>query len=327
MTTASPSEFTTEYFPLTETKATLSADDFATPYREEMAVGDGSERILFEDELTIPSHSMDYASPRPLFPQRREPARLNSINYLNVVTYVLHLFVSWGLGIWGLDGTIETRWQISMRYETLVTPALWTYMLSWYPILVLEGIFAAAQLLPHYRNRPIVQAGTGYFFFYTFVIQTAWTLFFSFRLFILSFLAVVGALLSLLSLLASQQQQQTVVRGPRQTIEYYLFRFPFFLHTGWMAVVTAHHFSLLFRYYQSPASLQIAVDVFCLGILLPTAIVFLAVPQWKDFVIPVVITWSYVRNYGMTVHACVSLHSFLLFRLALPFACTIRRRK
>jgi hypothetical protein len=226
----------------------------------------------------------------------RRRAPLNGLNFLNVVTFLLHLFVSWGIGVWGLNGAIPTRWEIAQRFETLVTPTVWTYFM-WYPILVLEGVFTVAQLLPYYRARPIVQGGTGYWFFYTFCIQTAWTLFYSFQLFVFSFIAVLAALLSLVKLLASQQASlEGISTRQRRLSEYYLFRFPFYLHTGWMAFVAAHHFSLLFRSYDAGVGLQVAIDIVSLGWLLPTALIFLACPHFKDFVIPLVIIWSYVRT-------------------------------
>jgi hypothetical protein len=240
---------------------------------------------------------------------RHEKPTLNGLNYLNFVSYLLHLFVSWGIGVWGLDGLIDTRWAVAQKYETLVNPALWTYWAMWYPILILEGVFAVAQMFPYFRARPIVQSGTGFFFFYCFIIQTAWTIFWAFHLFVASFIAVVAALLTLMQLLYSQQQQVLSERAQnqaltdgfsgvrlsrREKLEYYLFRFPFHLHTGWMFAVTVHHFSLMFRSYNAPVSVQLSVDIVCLGLLLPVAIFFLTSSWIKDFVIPLVILISYI---------------------------------
>jgi hypothetical protein len=189
---------------------------------------------------------------------------------------------------------------------------------------VLEGLFAAAQLLPHYRNRPVIQAGTGCFFFYNTVLQTAWTLFFSFRLFTLSFVSVILALLSLLALLASQRL--AMHNGTSSTVnntvaapaarcacfsfsltEYLLFRFPFHLHAGWMILMTVDHLSLIFRFHDCLPSLQVAVDIFCLAAMLAAgaACLFFVSPSssssyMQDFVIPAVIIWSYVSRAKLT---------------------------
>ena len=220
------------------------------------------------------------------------PARLNGLNYLNVVTYLVNLFVSYGIGVWGLDGLLPTRLDISKEFATLITPASWAYWL-WAPILVSEGIFAVCQLLPHFRARPIIQSGTGYFFFYTCIISTAWTLFFAFKLFIFSFVAVVAALLSLASLLASQHYSQ--VRGRKSRMEYWLFRFPFYLHCGWLILCSVVQFSLLFKHLTSNVGVQLAADIVALGAMLPAATFFLTgQPSGPDFVIPLVIVWSYI---------------------------------
>jgi hypothetical protein len=300
MAAESPSAFSAEYFPLDDERDGEPVDILSpVPFRDEAGLhNDLSERIYFDEETFETRDESDsvpllqnYNSERSSS-SRRYTGQLSGLNYLNAVTYVAHLFVSWGIGVWGLDGVLDTRWDISMRYETLVTPAKWAYYL-WAPILILEGFFAVAQLTPHYRARPIIQAGTGFFFFYTFLIQTAWTLFFSFELFVCSFVAVLGALVTLGSLLASQK---SALMGQKQSIlEYCLFCFPFYLHTGWMVLMTVDHLSLLSRALEASIGLQLATDIFSLGIMLAVAaLCCLASPSWQDFVIPIVILWSYV---------------------------------
>jgi hypothetical protein len=250
---------------------------FATPH-----FLSGEDDVDQPEQLLMPLTSL---SPRP--------ASLNGLNFLNVVTYLAHLFVSYGIGVWGLNGVIPTRWQISKEYETLVTPAKYAYFI-WAPILLSETVFAVAQLLPNYRARPIIQQGTKFFFFYTCLIQTAWTLFFAFRLFIFSFASVVAAFVSLVLLLVSQHYSQ--VRGQSSRSEYWLFQFPFVLHCGWMAVMVAVHLSLLLRHVSiSNLGTQLAGDIVALCILLPVVSYALSVDSSAtNFVIPTVVLWAYV---------------------------------
>jgi hypothetical protein len=318
MAAESPSTFSAEYFPLEgdgEPADILSP----VPYRDEASLHNNlSERIYFDEE-TFETRDEDHSLPllnnnnnnSGSSSRRYNTGRLSGLNYLNAVTYVAHLFVSWGIGVWGLDGILDTRWEISTRYETLVTPAKWAYYL-WAPILILEGFFAVAQLIPHYRARPIIQAGTGFFFFYTFLIQTVWTFFFSFQYFVCSFVAVLAALVSLGSLLASQK---SALMGQKQSLlEYCLFCFPFYLHTGWMVLMTVDHLSLLSRALEASIGLQLATDIVSLGIMLAVAaLCCLASPSWQDFVIPIVILWSFVSALIIacsieTMAAACSLH-------------------
>jgi len=236
-----------------------------------------------------------------------QPVQLNGLNYLNVVTYLVNVFMSYGIGIWGLGGYVPTRLEISRKYATLVTPPEWAYYI-WIPILLSELIFAIAQLTAHYRARPIVQVGTGYFFFYTCLIQIAWTLCFAFRQFVLSFVAVIGALASMASLIANQHFART--RGRYSRTEYWLFEFPFYMHFGWLIMCSAVQFALLLRYGTSSIGIQLAADIVALGVMLPPATYFLlGKPNGPDFVVPLVIIFSYVSR----IVFCVCMFYYLLY--------------
>ena len=284
--------------------ATLGTAVMQTPSFRRLTY-DGAAEVYFDEDTTLASREEPVfpADAAFLSPNRRRrgssgvlpPPPLNGKNYLNLVTYAAHLFVSWGIGIWGLGGLLETRWQITVRYESLVTPAVWSYHL-WFPILILEGACAAAQCTAYYRNRPVVQDGIGYLFFYTTVLQTAWTLFFSFRCFVASFVSVVLALTCLVSLLFSQIWHSPDVVRNKKYWEFVLFRFPFLLHAGWMVLMVVDHLALLFRgpLGSTATSVQLAVDMTALALLLAAGVACLIRPPYQDFVIPAVIIWSLV---------------------------------
>lgn len=278
-----------------------------------------TERIYFDDNqgddddddeetLTLRSanfgESLVLTSPRPRIrssfssrSRRNVSSELSGLNYLNLTAYAAHVFVWYGIAVAGWLGPPTTRWSRTEQYETLVTPTDWAARYLWIPILLAQGGFALAQLLPHYRTRPILTTGTGYFFFYTVICQIAYTFLYSFGVFIFSFVAVVGTAVALLSLLMSQHhhyQQHGNYAGNRIS-EYLLFRLPFYLHTGWVLIMTVDHFALLFRRYSpDDTSLQLAVDVVALAVLLPVSIT--ALTQAHDFVIPLVSLWSYVST-------------------------------
>jgi hypothetical protein len=263
--------------------------------------------------------------------QHHAKPKLNGLNYLNVITYVLNVFTSYFIGVRGLFGVLPTRRDIFIEYETLVTPADYAYYL-WAPILVFEFFFATAQLFPHYRARPIIQQGTGLYFFWACIIQTIWTIFFAMKWFISSFVAVCLALLCLVLLLASQHYNclsapttrggggmtgtmggflsSSSSSGPTQRrkkslLEYWLFRFPFYLHCGWLLVCTVVQFSMVFRYrFTGSSGAQLMADIVALGVLLPPSTFFLTGQSSScgpDFVIPLVIIWSYI-SIGVELH-------------------------
>lgn len=223
----------------------------------------------------------------------QEPAELTGLNYLNFVTLLMHLFVSCGIGVWGLDGIMATQRQVTDKYETLVTPAEWAYWI-WVPILVFETVFGIAQLLPSFRSRPILQHGTGYFFFYTCLLQTAWTISYSFHVFIASFLLALATFLSLTSLLL--RQYYLYAQRNKSKTEYWLFRLPFFLHCGWMSIIVIVTASMLCRNVVSnvPIYTQLSVDLVGLSLLLPLATFLLWFSTTTDFLIPSIIIYAYV---------------------------------
>ena len=254
---------------------------------------------------------------------------LSGLNILNALTYTVHIIIWWTCGVWGMDHTMYTHWEQTQQHETLITPSTWAAHYLWVPIMIFEAVFTVAQLLPHYRARPIITSGTSYFFFYTVLLQITYTLLYGFGLFVFSFISIVLALFALLSLLASQQyhgsadmtattttstllpfSNRGIIRSlsgghigngrwlsSHQMIEYVLFSFPFYLHTGWLILMAVDHFSLLFRRYNSAIDAQLASDIVGLGVLLVAAMYALNQPMamGPDFVIPTVILWSYVR--------------------------------
>mmetsp|Transcript_27468 Transcript_27468/g.64402 ORF Transcript_27468/g.64402 Transcript_27468/m.64402 type:complete len:574 (-) Transcript_27468:78-1799(-) len=244
--------------------------------------------------------------------------RLNGLNYLNVIAFALNVFTSYFIGVRGVF-KLPKRNEIFKAYLTLVTPADWAYWL-WTPILIFEFFFTVAQLFPHYRARPIIQQGTGVYFFWACIIQTIWTVLFAKGMHTFCFVAVVLALLCLVFLLASQHYNclcaptargrggmtivgflsQATIPPPRQRrkslLEYWFFRFPFYLHCGWLLVCMVVQFSIAFRFrFTHSSGAQLTADIVALGVMLPPATFFLTgQSSGPDFVIPIVILWSYI---------------------------------
>mmetsp|Transcript_3997 Transcript_3997/g.8155 ORF Transcript_3997/g.8155 Transcript_3997/m.8155 type:complete len:323 (+) Transcript_3997:2-970(+) len=100
-------------------------------------------------------------------------------------------------------------------------------------------------------------------------------------------MAVVGFLSS-----ATGIQRQR----PKSLLEYWLFRFPFYLHCGWLLVCTVVQFSMVFRYrFTQSTGAQLGADIVALGVLLPPGTFFLTgQSSGPDFVIPLVIVWAYL---------------------------------
>lgn len=330
----------------TSSNTIIDNDDLPTPLLDHRGYRDRQQHDLNTDDYLVCSPSRiqtpqeEQTMEQQLHRHRlhQEKPKLNGLNYLNVITYILNVFTSYFIGVCGLFGVLPTRRDIFIEYETLVTPADYAYYI-WAPILVFEFFFATAQLFPHYRARPIIQQGTGLYFFWACILQTIWTIFFALKWFILSFVAVCLVLLCLAFLLASQHYNCVCppttrggggmagtlgmgFRSPAVSVmgggttavfpmqrrrnsvsEYWFFRFPFYLHCGWLMVCTVVQFSMVFRYrFTASSGAQLMSDIVALGVLLPPSTFFLTgQSSGPDFVIPSVIIWSYI-SIGIELH-------------------------
>eukprot|EP00519_Triparma_laevis_P007148 CAMPEP_0182499328 /NCGR_PEP_ID=MMETSP1321-20130603/7515_1 /TAXON_ID=91990 /ORGANISM="Bolidomonas sp., Strain RCC1657" /LENGTH=301 /DNA_ID=CAMNT_0024703507 /DNA_START=45 /DNA_END=950 /DNA_ORIENTATION=+ len=184
-------------------------------------------------------------------------SQLTKLNYVNLVAYGLNVLFTYGIGVAGLfnlpDNTV-----LSEKYQTLVTPIGWAFSI-WGPIFISEAIFTLAQLLPKYRDNAIVVDGVGYWYAAVCLAQIFWTLSFSLEhlwlaaIFMFTILAFLAKLVSSCYKLGAAETNG----------QYWLFKFPFELHLGWIIAASFVNFSVLFVAYgaddNEPTQLAVAV--------------------------------------------------------------------
>jgi len=191
-------------------------------------------------------------------PEANDGTKANLNNALNLFGFFLSLSASYLAGVGGWFGGI-TNDELNSKYQTLITPSAWYHGYIWALIFLSEGFFAVAQLLPIYRQHPLVQKGIGPLFFLACMAQTAWQIFFGFELLLAATVAIFALFLSLLGILIRQyavvndEQHKMIAsidagqiaaneavnftaRPP--TLSYWLLRFAFALHAGWVTTST-----------------------------------------------------------------------------------------
>ena len=218
------------------------------------------------------------------------PSRLSLRNGLNVIAFGASVFIHYGIGVWGLNGILPTISEVTATHRTLITPADWTHWI-WAVIYALEFVFVVAQLLQSYRSRPVVLQGVGYFFVYSCLAQIAWTMFYSFCMFLISFICQATNLVALCFLIVSQFLSQSRNEG---RMEYFLLRFPFSLHVGWVFVETAVNFSIFSQHMGLSEGEQLCAVIVSLGVLLMVGSLFLGANTSKGLVVPAVMIWAFV---------------------------------
>ena len=174
--------------------------------------------------------------------------KTNLNNLLNLLGYIISLGTSYMGGVAGWFGGTPNI-ELGSTYQTLITPRASFFGYVWGAIFLSEGFFAMAQLLPKYRAQPLVQDGVGIIFFLAVCWQMAWTITFGFEMMIPAFISMFALLISLLMIVfwrqwaivkvetaAEEREEDLAAHPPR--LPYWLLRFPFAIHAGWISVIT-----------------------------------------------------------------------------------------
>eukprot|EP00563_Minutocellus_polymorphus_P010742 CAMPEP_0181064716 /NCGR_PEP_ID=MMETSP1070-20121207/24346_1 /TAXON_ID=265543 /ORGANISM="Minutocellus polymorphus, Strain NH13" /LENGTH=236 /DNA_ID=CAMNT_0023145043 /DNA_START=355 /DNA_END=1065 /DNA_ORIENTATION=- len=106
-------------------------------------------------------------------------------------------------------------------------------MAIWAVIFATQGIFTIFQVTPVLRARPQVQDGVKYYYGLASFLQVLYTLTYNTEMMAASVPIALGVVASLRSLVKSQNEAQ----ADDSWAEYWLLRFPFHLHLGWMYYV------------------------------------------------------------------------------------------
>jgi len=179
-------------------------------------------------------------------------AKLSTLNYLNVVAYILNTVVTFAVGLFGVLGT-PTNGELSAKYPTLITPAGWTFAI-WAVIFTFQAIFTITQLFGAYRSSYSVTQVVKYNYIGACVAQAAWTVAFAFEVIWLAYVFMLGILWFLLIIVRNQYKSED---GSRASIlNFFLLQFPFQIHCGWICVASLLNLSVTLVAYDANATIQ-----------------------------------------------------------------------
>jgi hypothetical protein len=252
-------------------------------------------------------------------PPSRNGSKLNVYNLTNLIGYLISLGTSYLGGVAGWFGGMSNA-ELSSKYQTLITPSATYFGYIWAIIFLFEGFFAVAQLLPKFRGHVLIQDGVGPIFCLACVAQTTWAIFFGYELMMAAFLAMLALFVFLLAILRRQwavitdeeekmramlstgeiesegDVEDFTARPPR--LAYWLMRFPFAAHAGWIAPATPLMLSVLLVQQDVEPKYELWVGVIsipllfgcCMGLLLREE------PGAPSYVFP-----------GVVAYACVGI--------------------
>jgi len=223
-------------------------------------------------------------------------APLNAKNYLNGIFYVINTALTFGVGVLGSFGATSNG-DLSDKYITIITPAGRAFSI-WSVIFTFQLIFAVVQFLPKYRSSALVQDGVSYWYVLTCATQAAWSVAFGFEQIILSFVLIVLIWLTLVAIVFFQYFVAKKQQPNNTLVEFWLLRFPFALHCGWLTCASVLNASVVIVYINSDTStLQLATGIVSLAYLHAVAVWVTLALDRPNFTIAGVIAWaSYFIN-------------------------------
>ncbi|KAL3803533.1 hypothetical protein HJC23_014081 [Cyclotella cryptica] len=215
------------------------------------------------------------------------PPKLNIKNFLNLTAYILNIVFTYGIGNAGWLNT-PTNGELSDKYQTIVTPNSRAFSI-WAVIFVFQALFAVFQLLPSLRGTAMVQHGVAYWYCAVCATQIGWTFSFAYEVIPLSLAFMLLIWISLMALLYSQYHAAS--EGGLK--EFWLLRFPFAIHAGWITAASALNVNVQVVSMDQPADVQLAVAIVSLAVLHAISVwVLFNIPR-PNWTIACVLSWAF----------------------------------
>lgn len=224
--------------------------------------------------------------------EREMPSKLNAKNWLNLAFFVLNAVFTYGVGNAGWFGG-SSNGDLSRKYQTLVTPSSRAFSI-WALIFLLQGVFAVVQLLPRFRAKPMVQDGVSYCYVLTCTFQVAWSFAFAFEVIWLSLVFIILIWISLCVLLYSQYYAES----DNTLSEFWLLRFPFALHCGWLTAASVLNVNVVAVDASAAADVQLAVAIVSLAYLHAVSVWVLFGIRRANYTIAGVLSWAFGWIYA-----------------------------
>jgi len=220
---------------------------------------------------------------------------LNFKNYGNLIFYILNILITFGVGTLGWTGT-PTNGELSEKYQTIITPKGSAFSI-WGVIFIFQAVFAVIQMLPSFSTRPIIQDGVSYWYIAACIFQAGWTFSFAYEVIPLSLIFMILLWISLMALVISQyyvklEPATSSCCSMQGLMEFWLLKFPFSIHGGWITAATALNIGVVTIDNKSSAATQLAVGILCLAVLHALSVWHLFGYKRPNYTIPCVLVWA-----------------------------------
>ena len=205
---------------------------------------------------------------------------------LNLIAVLITLAVNGLANALPLNG--QTTGAISDRFPVLFTPAGYVFSI-WGLIYIGLLAFGIYQLLPSQAANPRLER-IGWWFSLSCFFNSAWIFLWQYNIFLLTLVAMLGLLLSLLIIYLRLQ----IGMSPVSPGELWLVNVPFSIYLGWISVATIANFAVVLNYTGWNAAdltaIILTIILLLAGVGLGAAMTLLR----QEIAYPLVLVWAYL---------------------------------
>jgi hypothetical protein len=240
------------------------------------------------------------------------------MNLLNIGYCFLSTLFNVGIGLCGMFG-LPTYADQSVHFPTIISPSPYFIVVIWAVIFASQGIFTIFQVTPVLRARPQVQDGVKYYYGLASFLQVLYTLTYNTEMMVISVFIALGVVASLRSLVQSQNAAQ----ADNNWAEYWLLRFPFHLHLGWMYYVFLLTLQSTFVYFNINHYVRMISGGISIALIITLSLYHLFWANKPLRIVPPVLLYAaagilleYLLPTNYLVQAAFNHHTLFIFKVA-----------
>ncbi|MQR96304.1 TspO/MBR family protein [Fictibacillus phosphorivorans] len=222
---------------------------------------------------------------------------------LNIVALAAVIFVNYLANALPLNG--QTTGELSAKYNVLITPAGYVFSI-WGLIYLLLTIWVIVQVLPKNRDKPVYES-IGLWFVLNCILNCTWIFVWHYEFLGLSWVVMIGLLLSLIMIYTKIQNQDN--QSP-------FVRLPFSVYLGWISVATIVNTAVVLKYSGWNGFGFSSVTWTVIMLLVGTGLAIFFTLLNKDVIYPLVFVWAYV-GIGVRHKGEIDVLTYTSFTLAI----------
>lgn len=230
---------------------------------------------------------------------------------VNLFAYIVNVLVTYGIGVMGNSLGLQTNAELSLKYQTLVTPSGFTFAI-WSIIFVSQLVWVLQQFIfDQTPSSSVFRNEMKYSYVWVVVAQCIWTIVFSLEWVTASVVVMYTLLYTLFRIVRmnhshtstritnTSDSDDTVSNNRSHAGQYILQEFPFTIHFGWITVASLVNTNVALISWNISNFTTVEYVVALLSVLFVLVAAMISVFRFDFVVIPTVYAWGLYGIYTL----------------------------